>query len=171
MLSAVFAGISQVPVHSSVPAHRLRASHSANTRLHAHPRISAHMHKQINLYGDRFTDMGQRTHAIALFPPPTNTASQTLTAPYPSLVCVRVSAVGRAFLSAPLQPSSQPSVWIIQSSTGVESAYKVENTMNDSRMFKLDRTNEVGGGRRVWRQTVVVVDLRRIVFWGLREGG
>lgn len=36
--------------------------------------------------------------------------------------------------------------------------------MNDSKMFKLDKNSGV------WRQTVVVVDLRRIVFWGLREG-
>jgi len=48
--------------------------------------------------------------------------------------------------------------------------------MNDSRMLKSDRTRKAGGergglGEGVRRQTVVVVDLRRIVFWGLREDG
>lgn len=41
----------------------------------------------------------------------------------------------------------------------MESAQKVEDTMNDSERF------DVAQG-----QTVVVVDLRRIVLWGL-EGG
>lgn len=61
-------------------------------------------------------------------------------------------------------PASPLFLWIIQNSTGVESAHKVENTINYSRMFKL-RHN-----RGVWCQTVVVVDLRRIVLWGFREG-
>lgn len=62
---------------------------------------------------------------------------------------VRLSAHGDALLAIPLNSSIllfrifqtlfSDAVWIIQSSTGVESAHKLENTMNDSRMFKLDR--------------------------------
>lgn len=46
----------------------------------------------------------------------------------------------------------------------MESAHKVEDTTNDSQRFDFNVTRGAQG------QTVVVVDLRRIVFWGL-EGG
>lgn len=165
MLSAVFREIFKVPVHFSVNAHCLQTSHSAHTHLHMHLQIYTHttVHKQINLYADRLTNMLQWTHTIALsvspfsFPTSILIHAQTLTASSWSL-CVYVS--GPTATPLPLLHSLYPSfgfvfpkpssLWIIQSSIGVESAHKVENTINDSIMFQLYTTrglvSNCGGG-------------------------
>lgn len=139
----------------SVNAYGLQTLHYAHTHLSIHHKcIQTWLHSALtNQLACRQLQICVGAHmqflsSSLLFLTNKLMHAQTLTTSSWSL-CVHLSAHGNAFLSLPLTlsiplfpffPALPLSVWIIHSSTGVESAHKVEDTMNDLRMFQLDRT-------------------------------
>lgn len=164
---------------SMLAAYKHHTLHTHTPTMHPLKNQCSHeytIHKQIIVC--RHTHRHASVHAIALFP-----SSFSLLDKH-NITCTKthrffhisLGTSQRPWQCLPLYsahfinpfvshfPNLPLSVWLIQSSTGAESTLKVENTTNDSRTF---RQAEQG----IRCQTVVVVDLRRIVFWGLWECG
>ena len=153
MLSAVFREMFKIPVHFPLNAHNISLFYTHTltclpTDIYRYTNEYT-AHKQINLFADSQICVRAHMQLLSFLLPfsswQTNSYMHKHSPLLPDLSVYSSAPVAMPFsLFHSLYPSlcflfpspSSLSVWIIQSSAGVESSHKLENTMNDSRMFK-----------------------------------